>query len=53
MQANSRAGFRGRMREVKLSIERCAWGSFSTGFYPTYDIRPVWEEIKSKSAAPS
>jgi hypothetical protein len=30
-----------RLREVNLSIERCAWGSFSTEFYPTYDYKPI------------
>ena len=42
-----------RLREVNPSIERCAWGSFSTEFYPTYDFRPVWEGLKSKNASPS
>jgi hypothetical protein len=39
-----------RLREVNLAIERCAWGSFSTEFYPTYDFRPVWEGIKAKQS---
>lgn len=29
-----------------LAIERSAWGAFDTEFYPTYDFRPVLEEIK-------
>ena len=37
-----------RLREVNLAIEQCAWGSFSTEFYPTYDFRPVWQGIKAK-----
>lgn len=40
----------GRLREVNLAIEQSAWGAFRTEFYPTYDFRPVWEEIKRKRA---
>jgi hypothetical protein len=32
-----------RLREVNRAIERTAWGSFRTEFYPTYDFKPVWE----------
>jgi hypothetical protein len=39
-----------RLREVNLAIERCAWGAFATEFYPTYDFRPVWEQIKAKGS---
>ncbi len=38
-----------RLREVNLAIERCAWSAFATEFYPTYDFRSVWEQIKEKS----
>lgn len=38
-----------RLRDVNLAIERCAWGAFSTEFYPTYDFRPVWERIKKEN----
>lgn len=34
-----------RLREVNLALEKCAWGAFSTEFYPTYDFRPVWKKI--------
>jgi hypothetical protein len=34
-----------RLREVNLALEKCAWGAFSTEFYPTYDFRPVWQKI--------
>ncbi len=37
-----------RLREVNLAIEQSAWGAFSTEFYPTYDFRPVWEQIRSR-----
>ena len=40
----------GRLRDVNLAIEQSAWGGFSTEFYPTYDIHPVWENIKAKQA---
>jgi len=40
----------GRLRDVNLAIEQSAWGGFSTEFYPTYDFRPVWENIKAKQA---
>jgi hypothetical protein len=32
-----------RLRDVNLSIERGAWGSYRTEFYATYDYKPVWE----------
>jgi hypothetical protein len=35
-----------KLRDVNLAIERCAWGAFDTEFYPTYDFRPVLEQIK-------
>ena len=37
-----------RLREVNLALEKCAWGAFSTEFYPTYDFRPVWEKLKEE-----
>jgi hypothetical protein len=37
-----------RLREVNLAIEKTAWGAFATEFYPTYDFRRVWEQIKAK-----
>ncbi len=35
-----------RLREVNLALEKCAWGAFSTEFYPTYDFRPVFEKLR-------
>lgn len=29
------------LRTLNLSIERGAWGAFTTEFYPTYDLWPV------------
>ena len=37
-----------RLREVNLAIEQTAWGGFATEFYPTYDFRPVLEQIKAR-----
>ena len=40
-----------------VEIERCAWGAFSTEFFPTYDFIPVrerlardWRETRAKHA---
>lgn len=30
---------------VNVEIERCAWGVFSTEFFPTYDFIPVRERL--------
>lgn len=38
----------GRLRDVNLAIERCAWGAFDTEFYATYDFRPIWRGIREK-----
>lgn len=42
---------------VNVEIERCAWGAFSTEFFPTYDFVPVrerlareWREARNKRA---
>jgi len=39
-----------RLRDVNLAIEQGAWGAFSTEFYPTYDFRPVLEQIKARQS---
>ena len=33
------------LRTLNLSIEKGAWGAFSTEFYPTYDYNPVYKEM--------
>jgi hypothetical protein len=38
-----------KLREVNVAIENGAWGAFRTEFYPTYDFRPVWEEMRKKA----
>jgi len=34
-----------RLAAVNVELERCAWGAFSTDFYPTYDFVPVRERL--------
>jgi len=34
-----------KLRDLNLSIERGAWGAFSTEFYPTYDYLPIWKDM--------
>ena len=36
------------LRTLNLSIERGAWGAFTTDFYPTYDYFPIWKESRMK-----
>jgi hypothetical protein len=33
------------LNTVNVEIERCAWGVFTTEFYPTYDFVPVRERL--------
>src|SRR5215212_6285090 len=33
------------LRTLNLSIEKGAWGAFSTEFYPTYDYVPIYNEM--------
>jgi hypothetical protein len=30
-----------KLRDVNVSLERTAWGAFSTQYFPTYDLYPV------------
>src|SRR6185436_136263 len=38
------------LRPLNLSIERGAWGAFTTEFYPTYDYVLIWKESIKKPA---
>ncbi|MEM8884356.1 MAG: hypothetical protein AAGD14_09820 [Planctomycetota bacterium] len=38
-----------RLREVNVILEKAAWGAFRTDFYPTYDLRPVAQELRAKA----
>jgi hypothetical protein len=35
-----------KLREVNRYFEQRAWGAFRTDFYPTYDFRQAFEELK-------
>jgi hypothetical protein len=37
-----------RLRETNRYFEQRAWGAFRTEFYPTYDFRAAWQQIKSQ-----
>lgn len=37
-----------RLRDLNLAIENGGWGAYRTEFYPTYDFRPVWDEMQKK-----
>lgn len=39
-----------KLRAVNLAIEKSAWKAFTTEFYPTYNLYPVFQErLKNKS----
>jgi hypothetical protein len=38
------------LRALNLSVEKGAWGAFSTEFYPTYDYVPVYKEMMEKKS---
>jgi hypothetical protein len=40
-----------RLREVNRAIEQTAWGGYRTEFYPTYDYKPIGEELHRKAQA--
>lgn len=35
-----------RLREVNVALEKMAWGSFKTEFYPSYDFLPVYKSYR-------
>lgn len=37
-----------KLRALNLAVEQGAWGAFRSEFYPTYDYKPIFEEIKKK-----
>jgi hypothetical protein len=37
-----------KLREVNVAIEKGAWGAFRTEFYPTYDYRQIFQDLKQK-----
>lgn len=38
-----------RLASVNVELERRAWGTFTTEFYPTYDFVPVRERLAQES----
>ena len=40
-----------RLPAVNVELERRAWGTFQTEFYPTYDFREVRERLTKESDA--
>jgi len=28
-------------------VEQGAWAAYRTEFYPTYDYRPIWEQMRA------
>jgi hypothetical protein len=39
-----------KLRETNRAIEQCAWGAFRTEFYPTYDFKTAWEQMRREAA---
>lgn len=37
-----------RLREVNYLVEGAAWGGYRTEFYPTYDYRGLYQDLKRK-----
>lgn len=39
-----------QLADVNLAIERSAWKAFTTEFYPTYNLYPVYQDrLKNKA----
>ncbi|XQW86477.1 hypothetical protein ACOYR1_07065 [Thalassotalea piscium] len=39
-----------KLNEVNLAIEKTAWKAFSTEFYPTYNLYPIYKDrLKNKA----
>ena len=39
------------LRTLNLAVERSAWGSFETEFYPTYEFKDIAKQIKESKSA--
>ncbi len=35
-----------KLREVNVALEKMAWGSFRTEFYPSYDFMPIYKSYR-------
>ncbi|WP_342805573.1 hypothetical protein [Alteromonas sp. M12] len=40
------------LRTLNLAVEKSAWGSFTTEFYPTYEFQGIAKKIKASKAEP-
>ncbi|GAA6183104.1 hypothetical protein [Aliiglaciecola sp. NS0011-25] len=40
------------LRTLNLAVEKSAWGSFTTEFYPTYEFQKIAKKIKASKAEP-
>ena len=40
-----------RLREVNLAVERAAWGTYRSEFYPTYDFKEVAKQRRAAANA--
>ncbi|MFA3791102.1 hypothetical protein AB6T38_08280 [Aliiglaciecola sp. SL4] len=38
------------LRTLNLAVEKSAWGSFTTEFYPTYEFQEIAKKIKASKA---
>ncbi|WP_207951824.1 hypothetical protein [Pseudomaricurvus alcaniphilus] len=39
------------LRRLNLAVEKSAWGSFTTEFYPTYEFQEIARQIKASKSS--
>jgi hypothetical protein len=39
-----------KLREVNVALEKMAWGSFKTEFYPSYDFLPIYKSYRDTTS---
>jgi hypothetical protein len=37
-----------QLRDINRLVEGQAWGGYRTEFYPTYDYRQLWQQLKAR-----
>jgi len=42
-----------RLRDVNIAVEKMAWGSFRTEFYPTYDFLQIYKSYRDTTVSDS
>lgn len=40
-----------KLRDVNVALEKMAWGSFRTEFYPSYDFLPIYSSYRDTTSA--